>query len=265
MVKKCSIKGCTKKPTSKCNCSSTTFYCCDVHTERHFLSPGQHALSSLGTRLNDKETGEILGQAKMLLYLCKQQRLTLLESSKSLVEYINNTSYTLVNSLKGLELRLTKLCRKALARKGLDIEDYRAVMSKKQFPEVAALEAHEKTMREVFGLLGLEIRPKSASVARTNSKSTPVPPTDDLAEKLLDKRVTDLQLFTIIREQANTVSSMKFTDFARKALDSGRKDLAMRLVEHDPSISRKIAFLLFMKEFEQALERAVESFDPDHL
>ena len=56
---------------------------------------------------------------------------------------------------------------------------------------------------------------------------------------------------------------MKYTDIARKALDYGRRELAIKLLEHEPAISRKVPLLLYTKEYERALDKAIESSDPD--
>ena len=48
-------------------------------------------------------------------------------------------------------------------------------------------------------------------------------------------------------------------------MDCGRKDLAIKLLEHEPAISRKVPLLLYMKEYERALDKAIESSDPDDM
>ena len=83
--------------------------------------------------------------------------------------------------------------------------------------------------------------------------------------KLIDQKYTDSQMCDLICEKLNSCKSVKYTDIARKALDYGRRELAIKLLEHEPAISRKVPLLLYMKEYERALDKAIESSDPDDI
>jgi vacuolar protein sorting-associated protein 16 len=83
--------------------------------------------------------------------------------------------------------------------------------------------------------------------------------------KLIDQKYTDAQMCDLICEKLNSCKSVKYTDIARKALDYGRRELAINLLEHEPAISRKVPLLLYMKEYERALDKAIESSDPDDM
>lgn len=83
--------------------------------------------------------------------------------------------------------------------------------------------------------------------------------------KLIDQKYTDSQMCDLICEKLNSCKSVKYTDIARKALDYGRRELAIKLLEHEPAISRKVPLLLYMKEYERALDKAIESSDPDDM
>lgn len=81
--------------------------------------------------------------------------------------------------------------------------------------------------------------------------------------KLTDQAFSDQEMCELICSKLNLCKSVSYTDIARKALDSGRKDLAIRLLENEPAISRKVPLLLHMGEYDMALDRAIESSDPD--
>ena len=83
--------------------------------------------------------------------------------------------------------------------------------------------------------------------------------------KLVDQRYSDNEMCSLICEKLNSCKSVKYTDIARKALDYGRRELAIKLLENEPAISRKVPLLLYMKEYERALDKAIESSDPDDM
>jgi hypothetical protein len=81
--------------------------------------------------------------------------------------------------------------------------------------------------------------------------------------KLADFSKEDSEMCEIICRKLNACKSVSYTDIARKALDCNRKTLAIKLLENEPAISRKVPLLIYMGEFEIALDKAVESSDPD--
>ena len=83
--------------------------------------------------------------------------------------------------------------------------------------------------------------------------------------KLIDQQYTDSQMCDLICQKLVSCKSVKYTDIARKALDYGRRELAIKLLENEPAISRKVPLLLYMKEYERALDKAIESSDPDDM
>lgn len=83
--------------------------------------------------------------------------------------------------------------------------------------------------------------------------------------KLIDQKYSDSQMCELICQKLSSCKSVKYTDIARKALDYGRRELAIKLLENEPAISRKVPLLLYMKEYERALDKAIESSDPDDM
>mmetsp|Transcript_324 Transcript_324/g.338 ORF Transcript_324/g.338 Transcript_324/m.338 type:complete len:744 (+) Transcript_324:332-2563(+) len=81
--------------------------------------------------------------------------------------------------------------------------------------------------------------------------------------KLTDQAFSDKEMCELICSKLNLCKSVSYTDIARKALDSGRKDLAIDLLENEPAISRKVPLLLHMGEYDMALDKAIDSSDPD--
>ena len=81
--------------------------------------------------------------------------------------------------------------------------------------------------------------------------------------KLQDFSYSDNEMVELICSKLFKCKSVSYTDIARKALDCNRKELAIKLLDNEPAISRKVPLLLYMEEFELALDRAIESSDPD--
>jgi len=82
---------------------------------------------------------------------------------------------------------------------------------------------------------------------------------------------------TVCRDIRNKLSNEKgvsFTEIAHKAIDLGKTDLALRLLEYEPSLAKKVPLLLWMgttessksmKFFSKALQEAELSKDPNLL
>mmetsp|Transcript_4216 Transcript_4216/g.559 ORF Transcript_4216/g.559 Transcript_4216/m.559 type:complete len:88 (-) Transcript_4216:1535-1798(-) len=67
----------------------------------------------------------------------------------------------------------------------------------------------------------------------------------------------------IICSKLQDCKQVNYTDIARKALDCGRRDLAISLLENERNVSRKVPLLLYMNAYQLALDRAIDSLDPD--
>jgi hypothetical protein len=57
--------------------------------------------------------------------------------------------------------------------------------------------------------------------------------------------------------------SISFTEISKKASFIGKKKLALKLLEKEPSIKKKVPVLLWMENYEDALKEAIKSRDPD--
>ena len=52
-----------------------------------------------------------------------------------------------------------------------------------------------------------------------------------------------------------------YTDVAHKAIDIGKKNLAVKLLELEPNIKKKIPILLWMENYEKAIIDAVKKIN----
>jgi len=55
------------------------------------------------------------------------------------------------------------------------------------------------------------------------------------------------------------MSNINFTEIANKAIDSGKSELATRLLQYEPNISKKVPILLHMEKYEPALIESLNS------
>lgn len=67
----------------------------------------------------------------------------------------------------------------------------------------------------------------------------------------------------LIISKLQTCRTVNYTIIAQRAVDEGRKELAISLLDYEPAVSRKVPLLLYMKKYTIALDRAIESCDPD--
>lgn len=81
--------------------------------------------------------------------------------------------------------------------------------------------------------------------------------------KLIDQHYSDSEMCEMICSKLYSCKSVSYTEIARKALSVGRKELAIKLLDNEPATSRKVPLLLHMGEYRLALDRALESSDPD--
>lgn len=81
--------------------------------------------------------------------------------------------------------------------------------------------------------------------------------------KLPDQRYDDTEMCNIICSKLATCRSINYTEITKKALDCGRKELAIKLLENEPVVARKVPLLLYMGELNLALDKAVASLNPN--
>jgi len=81
------------------------------------------------------------------------------------------------------------------------------------------------------------------------------PNDDNLAEKIFERLKND--------------ENASYAQIARKAYESSspneraRKDLALKIIQYEPSIHKRVIFLLWIEQYEQALIEASRSMDPN--
>jgi hypothetical protein len=77
-----------------------------------------------------------------------------------------------------------------------------------------------------------------------------------------------------IRSKLNSEKGVSFTEIAHKAIEMGKTDLALKLLQYEPSLAKKVPLLLWMgteessksmKFFSKALSDAELSKDPNLL
>ena len=81
--------------------------------------------------------------------------------------------------------------------------------------------------------------------------------------KLPDQRYDDTEMCNIICSKLATCRSINYTEITKKALDCGRRELAIKLLENEPVVARKVPLLLYMGELSLALDKAVASLNPN--
>lgn len=82
-------------------------------------------------------------------------------------------------------------------------------------------------------------------------------------QKLLDLRYSDEEMTGIITHKVSACRTVSYTEIAKQAWDHGRRDLAIELLDNESAISRKVPLLIYMGAYEKALDRAIQSKDPD--
>ena len=81
--------------------------------------------------------------------------------------------------------------------------------------------------------------------------------------KLPDQKYDDTEMCNIICSKLAACRSINYTEITKKALDCGRKELAIKLLENEPVVARKVPLLLYMGELNLALDKAVASLNPN--
>lgn len=74
---------------------------------------------------------------------------------------------------------------------------------------------------------------------------------------------TEIEITKAIVDKLGGKRGISFEEIARAAYDEGRGHLATSLLNHEPRAGKQVPLLLSMEEDEIALDKAVESFDPD--
>jgi len=70
-------------------------------------------------------------------------------------------------------------------------------------------------------------------------------------------------LAAVIQEKLKNCLNASYTEIAKKAMILGKKKLAIKLMDFEPSVKRKVPVLLWMENFEEALKEAIKSRDPN--
>lgn len=81
--------------------------------------------------------------------------------------------------------------------------------------------------------------------------------------KVQQSNVSDEQLAQQIAEKLGDTRGISYTEIASRAIDSGRKELAIRLLDYEPRASEQVPLLIQMNERTRALEKAISSGDTD--
>jgi len=66
-------------------------------------------------------------------------------------------------------------------------------------------------------------------------------------------------LCEIIYKKLGSINNINFTEIANKAIDNGKPELATRLLQYEPNISKKVPILLYMEQYERALIESLNS------
>lgn len=81
--------------------------------------------------------------------------------------------------------------------------------------------------------------------------------------KLSDRSIDDMSMCDLIISKLQSCRTVNYTIIAQRAVDEGREELAISLLDYEPAVSRKVPLLLYMQKYTIALDRAIESCDPD--
>ena len=83
----------------------------------------------------------------------------------------------------------------------------------------------------------------------------------DWARCKVESQESDEHLCLVINEKLKDEKGISFTEIAHKAIEIGKTELATKLLEYEPSISKKVPILLWMEKYDKALEDALQSRD----
>ena len=83
----------------------------------------------------------------------------------------------------------------------------------------------------------------------------------DWARCKVETQESDDHLCLVINEKLKDEKGISFTEIAHRAIEIGKTDLATKLLEYEPSISKKVPILLWMEKYDKALEDALQSKD----
>ncbi|XP_052805418.1 vacuolar protein sorting-associated protein 16 homolog [Mya arenaria] len=81
--------------------------------------------------------------------------------------------------------------------------------------------------------------------------------------KVQQKNEDDEHLARVIADKMGDTPGVSYSEIANKALEVGRPDLAIRLLDYEPKASRQVPLLLKMKKEQLALNKAIDSGDTD--
>jgi len=81
------------------------------------------------------------------------------------------------------------------------------------------------------------------------------PNDENLAEKIFERLKND--------ENASYVEVAHKAYLSSSTAEKNRKDLALKIIQYEPSIQKKVVFLLWIDQYEQALSESSKSLDPN--
>jgi hypothetical protein len=79
--------------------------------------------------------------------------------------------------------------------------------------------------------------------------------------KVESSSLPDEELVQVISRKLSMFKDITYTDVAHKAIDIGKKNLAVKLLELEPNIKKKIPILLWMENYEKAIIDAVKKIN----
>ena len=77
------------------------------------------------------------------------------------------------------------------------------------------------------------------------------------------KHENDESLAYAISQKLGDTPGVSYSEIASKAVDCGREELAIRLLEYEPKASEQVPLLMKMTRNELALSKAIDSGDTD--
>lgn len=82
-------------------------------------------------------------------------------------------------------------------------------------------------------------------------------------DKIKSSHLNDDEIALIISRKISPSSGVSFSEIADKAIEEGRTQLAILLLNNELKASKQVPLLLKLKEYEQALKKATQSGDPE--
>ena len=81
-------------------------------------------------------------------------------------------------------------------------------------------------------------------------------------DSMSSRKLSDEELAKVIRNKLENSSSISYAEIARRAIDFGRNELAIQLLNYETKSSQQIHLLIKLDRQNVALEKAIQSGDP---